>query len=443
MNPSQVVDMWTALVSEFQSSFTRPGGAHLGALLTGGVVAEDRPLVTESVIALDRQDQWRSEEWFLEEGKWPTGEVEVKICGLAAPAGRMCGRTVWALDDMKTLKTGQKIWGTCSFHEYTSRCCNRPETVWGHNWVVCGALKKGDTNDFFPTMGRLYMRESQLPEGEQFRTKPQLAVEMARICARTAEGPHLAVFDGGYAIRTVVRPLTSPPEGEPRVEFLTRLRRDSRLYTEPLPRREGQMGRPRKWGYRLPAPQDAEDWPGDWKEIAANMYGKKRSVRFKRVRCQWHPAGAQERVHAYAFEVEGYDDPWYLVTSDLGLGPRQVLEIYAARFAQEDAHRDLKQQLGLGTEQGRLKNVVLRSFQLRVAELTLLKIARERLNESEGRWWPQPPWYPQKKRGSVRDIRRLMCRARDHFSQLNWRDPNSKKSPQGTSGPETPLPNAA
>ena len=79
---------------------------------------------------------------------------------------------MWAVDDMKALKNGRKIWGTCSFHEYTSRCCNRPETVWAHNWVVCGALERDNRSDFLPTMGRLYMRESQLPEGETFRKKP-------------------------------------------------------------------------------------------------------------------------------------------------------------------------------------------------------------------------------------------------------------------------------
>lgn len=216
MNVPQFVDAWTGLVGEFQSSFTQPGGAHFGALLTGGLLAERRPLVTEIVSGLDRQAQWRVTEWFLEEGRWPTAEVESRLCGMAAPSGRACGRQIWAADDMKALKSGKTIWGTCSFHEYTSRCSNRAETVWAHNWVLFGALSVGPRNDFLPTMGRLYMRESQLPDGEQFRAKPQLLVQMARHCARAVRGPHLVVFDGGYAIRTVVRPLAAPPGGSHR-----------------------------------------------------------------------------------------------------------------------------------------------------------------------------------------------------------------------------------
>ena len=42
---------------------------------------------------------------------------------------------------------------------------------------------------------------------EPFRTKCELAVELLREQARIAGGPHLAVFDGGFALRSVVRPL--------------------------------------------------------------------------------------------------------------------------------------------------------------------------------------------------------------------------------------------
>jgi len=139
-------------------------------------------------------------------------------------------------------------------------------------------------------------------------------------------------------------------------------------------------------------------------------------------------------VHAFAFEVEGYEKPWYLVTSDLGLSARQVLQSYAARFAQEDGHRQLKQRPGLGTEQGRLKNVLLRSFQLRVVALMLLHLLRRKLDEQQGHCWPRPPWYAQKERGSIRDVLRLMRGAREEFSQLDWRDLTSQNPRPGITG---------
>jgi hypothetical protein len=50
-------------------------------------------------------------------------------------------------------------------------------------------------------------------------------VDLLRELARTVPGTHLGVLDGGSALRTVVRPLVVPEEGQPRIEFLTRLPR--------------------------------------------------------------------------------------------------------------------------------------------------------------------------------------------------------------------------
>ena len=438
MDKSMLIETWLGLLSEFSLPFTHPGWRHFALCLTGGVLAERRPLLTEIVTSLGVENHWRSVEWFLEQGRWRAGRVQQRLASLAGPACRWKGRTVWAVDDTKTLKTGKKIWGTCSYHEYTSRCSNRPETVWAHNWVLCGGLSLEGGPRFLPVCGRLYMRENQMPEGEPFRTKPQLAVEMLRACAREAEGPTLAVFDGGYAVRSVLRPLLSPPEGERQIDVLTRLRTDSRLYREPAPRRPGQRGRPRKWGKRLPAPKQADRWPGAWQATEARVYGKVRRVRYKRVHAQWHPAGAEARVHAFAFEVEGYSKRWNLVTSDLQLSAGEVVQLYAARFAQEDAHRDLKQNLGFGTEQGRLKNVVLRSLQLRLTEMTLLWLLAARVQDQTDRWWPKPPWYRQKKRPSLRDVKRLLKTCQPAFSQLDWWSLNSIKWPdQLPTRPET------
>jgi len=428
MNPCQVVDAWMSLLSEFDSCFSRPGRRRFAALATGALLCERRPLVTEIVSALGLQNQWRSVEAFLEYGAWPLEEVERVLARMAATCARSGQRQIWTMDDLKVLKSGKTIWGACSFHEYTSRSSNRPETVWAHNWVLCGALKVGAKKAFLPTMGRLYMRKDQMPEGERFRTKPQLAVEALRACAKAARGPHLAIFDGGFAIATVVQPLLDGPHGAPRIDWLTRLRFDARLYEPPAAWRPGQIGRPRKWGGRLPAPKDADLWPCPWHESQALLYGKMRRVRYKKLHCQWHPAGSEARVHAFAFEVEGYKKPWYLVTSDLRLEAEELVELYAARFAQEDAHRDLKQHLGLGAGQGRVKDVVLRTFQLRLLTMTLLRVLGTALDLAHGdAWWTKPPWYPQKRRGSVRDIKRLLVEAKVEFSQLDWHSPTFEK----------------
>ena len=98
----------------------------------------------------------------------------------------------------------------------TPRCPNRATTVRAHNWVVLGALLHEPAKPawFLPISGRLYFRKSQLPSGPdgivKFRTKCDLAVDLLREQARITKGKHLAVFDGGYALRSVVRRLVLP-----------------------------------------------------------------------------------------------------------------------------------------------------------------------------------------------------------------------------------------
>src|SRR5262249_2642830 len=124
------------------------------------------------------------------------------------------------------------VWGTCTFHEYTARCPNRASTVRAHNWVVLGALlpNPGQPAHFLPVAGRLYFRKTQLPAPEKgppipFRTKCELLVELARQHAEACTDKSLGVFDGGFALRNVVRPLVNPDEPtQRRVDFVTRLR---------------------------------------------------------------------------------------------------------------------------------------------------------------------------------------------------------------------------
>ena len=112
---------------------------------------------------------------------------------------------------------------------------------------------------FLPISGRLYFRKSQLPVGPEglleFHTKCELAVALLHRRARIVKGKHLAVFDGGYALKSVVRFLVLPADS-PRIEFLTRLRCNVGYSALPLPPEQhpkGKRGPQPKWGQRLDA----------------------------------------------------------------------------------------------------------------------------------------------------------------------------------------------
>ena len=151
---------------------------------------------------------------------------------------------------------------------------------------------------------------------ELLRTKCELAVELLRAQARIIAGKHLGVFDGGYALRSVVRRLVRPEDGSPRVEFLTRLRHDARLYALPAAEQpKGKRGPKPKWGKKLPPPRQGGRWAGPWQLGSAFIYGRTRKVRWKEVVCLWRVLGHDVPVKAIVARVEGYKKRFALVTS--------------------------------------------------------------------------------------------------------------------------------
>ena len=86
----------------------------------------------------------------------------------------------------------------------------------------------------------------------------------------------------------------------------------------------------------MAAPRHHEKWDTPWHKGRAWVYGRMRKIRYQQVLCQWAVSGYDELVHAFVFEVEGYDEPWFLVTTAKDLSGEQVVAAFAARFRQED-----------------------------------------------------------------------------------------------------------
>jgi DDE superfamily endonuclease len=412
---------WQALLSAFAGSFTRRGFRRFAEWITALVLNVEEHTITQSVLALEQPAAWKALESFAEYGGWHEGRVTYDLTRLiaAAPGRTWHGYQVSAVDDTKVHRSGPHVWGTCTFHEYTARCPNRASTVRAHNWVVLGALlhEPDKPGWFLPIAGRLYFRKSQLPAGPAgpvaFRTKCELAMELLREQARIAPGhKHLGVVDGGFALRSVVRPLVLPEDGSPRIDFLTRLRRDARLFAlPPAERPAGSRGPKPKWGRRLEPPCRGGRWKVEWRTGSAFVYGRERTIRWKEVVCLWRVLGWGAPVKAIVAEVEGYKKRFTLVTSATELTGLQMVELFAARFRQEDGFRDLKQRLGWEECRAWTANPIERTSQAQWVTMSLLRLLQFRLEASgEVDWWFRPPWHRDKDRPSVLDAERLMRR---------------------------------
>lgn len=416
-----LVRLWRQLLTPFAWVLTQPGFARFAQWVTGTVLAWEEHTITQILTALDLEDRWRVVERFAEYGAFRRDAVERQTRRLIETelSPRFAGYRAVALDDTKSHRTSKAVWGVCTFHEPAGRSPNRASTVRAHNWVVAGDLVPGPPWTYLPHTARLYFRKTQLPPGETFAKKTELAAAMLREADSDSPVPVLAVFDGAYANKTVIRPCLDATRGR-RIDVVTRLPCNARLH-KPLPEVSARgPGRPRKWGDRLPAPQDHGRWGVRWQSGKAYLYGRERTFRFKERSCRWSVAGAAEPVRVFVSEVEGYDEPWFLVTTSATLTAAEVVAVFAARFRQEDGFRDHKQRLGMEECRAWTKAPVERTFVVQMVAQTLLRLLSRRLDADPevGRWWRAPDWNRRKSHPSVLDVRRAVWAERTEFSHF-------------------------
>jgi hypothetical protein len=134
-------------------------------------------------------------------------------------------------------------------------------------------------------------------------------------------------------------------------------------------------------------------------------------VLWKEVVCLWRVSGHGVPVKAVVAKVEGYKKRFTLVTSAIGLTGLQAVELFAARFRQEDGFRDLKQRLGWEECRAWTRNPIERTSQAQWVTMSLLRLLQFRLDaEGDQDWWSPPPWDRKKERPSVLDVERLLRR---------------------------------
>ncbi|WP_315854062.1 IS701 family transposase [Gemmata palustris] len=268
---------------------------------------------------------------------------------LAAEARRL----TLALDDTPTERYGATVQGAGVHHNPTPGPAGGP-FVYGHVWVVLGLLARHPSWGIvaLPLLARLYVRRKDLPgiparTRPGFRTKLELAVELVRWAASWLGHlgkPLWVVADGAYAKAPVLKPLR-----ELGVTVVSRLRKDSALWSVPGPRAPHQRGPNRTYGdQRIELAKRAGQTRG-WATGTFDLYGKPTEKKYKTFVATWRPAGG-------AIRVVLVDEPTGWVAffcTDTAAPVGDILGSVASRFSLEIAFRDLKEVVGAGQQQVR------------------------------------------------------------------------------------------
>src|SRR4030081_657274 len=112
MKATWLWSLWQPILLAIAVGFTQRGKQRFVQWATGLALNVEEHTVTQSLIALDRPEDWKALESFAEYGRWSLWLVQF---GLARRIDRVAGRLwhgfrVWAADDTKVHRTSKDVW---------------------------------------------------------------------------------------------------------------------------------------------------------------------------------------------------------------------------------------------------------------------------------------------------------------------------------------------
>lgn len=388
-----------ALLEAFRPCFTCPTYQNFCLLALGAILAQGRRTVAELLRVtrgLGPQKHFSTYHRFLSQARWSllaTARILAKLVVGLVPAGREL-RLVG--DDTTERRTGSKVYGMGCHRDAVRSTKKVLNLCFGHKWVVLAVLVSfpWTTRPWaLPVLCLLYhSRKDDEKHGRKHRTLEDLMIIGLRILRRWFPNREVIfVGDGAYGSHRLA--------GRARrlgITVVSRLRKDTRLYEAPPPRRPGQRGRPRKKGARLDSTEKAARRPDAcWTTGQVKWYGGQlREVRWL--------SGTGYR---YSPGLELLLVRWVLVedlrtrrqecffSTDSDMPPQEIIEAYVRRWPLETTFQECRRHLGLETSRSWTRNSVIRTVPCLFGLFSLITVWFAKQCQAGAPAPAADPWY--------------------------------------------------
>ena len=378
--PNLLVRSFAPLLVAFQSCFTQPSFHSFWALSCAWILCSGRRSLTRIIQSaqLTEFKHYCSFHRFFSQARWNLDDLGRCVFQLLLP---FCADVlVGAVDDTLARKSGRHIWGAGMHHDPLGSTQKRPFFAFGHNFVVFSLQVAmpfaSDKYWAFPILIRMY-RERQTNQrasgkggklackqtgqatAKQYRTRPELALQMIQIVASWIPQRTLRVLgDSEYAGQSIRRHLPT------NAKLISRMNMKAALY-EPAGK-VGKRGRRCKKGDRLPSPlQMAQDKRAKWIRATVSLYGKQVKLCYQTIDALWYPSAGQQLLRIVVVRDPSgrcRDDCFFSL--DRTLTAMQILEIFSRRWPLEVCFRDVQQFLGFEDPQNRVAKATTRTAPL-------------------------------------------------------------------------------
>jgi hypothetical protein len=344
-------------LSPFAPLFSERVFQHVQVLLAGAILAPGRRTVSSALRAmgLDQHKRFHRYHRVLSRAKWSSREAARVLLGLLVEAFVPEGDPlVVGIDETLERRYGRKISARGIYRDPVRSTHETFVKSSGLRWVCVMLLVEVPWACrvwALPFLSALAPSEHYAAKrGKRHKKITEWAWQLLLVLRRWyPQREIVAVADRAYASLKLLdrcRSLSNP------ILFVTRLRLDAALYQPAPPRRQGQIGRPRIKGERLPNLSEvAQDPTTVWKTITiANWYGStERMVEIASNTAVWYSTGlfAVPLRWVLVRDPKGKFKPHPLLCTDLKADPKKILSWFVMRWQLEVT---LRRHLGFETQ---------------------------------------------------------------------------------------------
>jgi hypothetical protein len=398
-------------------AFTKPGLINALVIMVGWLQTHGPHAITQSLVETAVAGRRHHEAFhrFFSRGTWRPDHLGQLLFAQIVKHLVEPGAVIdLVLDDTLVSKKGPTIFGIGNHLDPVKSSKATQIFTFGHVWVVLSVVVRFPFSRrpwALPILFRLYRSKKEHAHkrcGHYFKK-----TELARQMLDTVHGwmpraKFRVAADIAYSNDTVLRELPA------NIVFIGAMRADAVLTAAPTEEDRKQTGRRRIRGKVLPKPTGlAKSASQRWQKLSVFIYGRKQTIEYKTVDAQWYRAAGARLLRVVVVRVtHGKIPVRVFFSTDLSLSVVDIIETYAGRWSTEVCFRDLKQQLGFGDSQARLKNAVERTAPFVGYTYTLLVLwfATDATSSSPLATPPLRPWYRHKRGFCFADVLRTAQR---------------------------------
>jgi DDE superfamily endonuclease len=369
----------------------------LGAILTPGKRTVSSVL---RIVGREGETHFQNYHRVLNRARWNSRAASRVLLGLLIRAFAPSGPMLVGLDDTVERRWGKKIQARGIYRDPVRSSHSHLVKASGLRWLSLMLLVE------IPWAGRVWALPffTVLAPSERYHQKRQqrhkTLVDWGRqmllqLRRWLPERPLVLVADSGYAALEFLGCLANRRQP---ITCITRLRLDAQLYAPVLPRRKGQIGRPRRKGVRLPSLQRRwADRKTVWHSVTVRHWysAGPRTIQVATGTAVWYRVGLPVVPIRWILirDPQQQFRPQALLSTDLEVLPGQAVPWFVLRWQLETTWAEVRAKIGVETQRQWSNLAIARTTPCLLALFSLVTLLASDLHRRGQLPIRQSAWY--------------------------------------------------